>query len=67
MSALDRLLKEADDAGVDFGLWKQGGTAIPENRYEVRVFGQNDVRFIERGETAYEAAAKAADRLGASP
>lgn len=64
MSAFDRFLREVDRHKMDFGMWKDTRPVVsPENRYEIRVFGADDVQFIERGVTAFEACAKAADRL----
>lgn len=61
MDALTRFVNVCEERGIEWFLASDHAKVTPEFRYELRVHGEP--RFIERGSTPWEAAAKAADRL----
>lgn len=63
MNALTELLNELERRELDFGMWKDSGRIVAENRYEIRVFGRDDVRVLRRASTLEDAARAALEEL----
>lgn len=51
------------DMKIDWGMWSTTAAVDPEHRYEVRVFGDSPLRFIERGASPNMAVRAALVRL----
>ena len=64
-SGISELIDFCAERGIDFGVWSDLAKQTPGFRYEVRVFGEKDLRVRKTGATVDEAAGEALGYLRA--